>query len=237
MVWTNIFLNIIFFLINGERHISAFKNSQKNVAISPNSYTNPLIGSNCPDPGVIKLMDGSGWAAVTTSNYASRAKRSSAFPIHFSKDLVHWTLRSMVFTPANWPTWAVDSMWAPELHNVNGRYIVYYTARKTNGVLVSGAAIAENNNPFGHYVDIGRPLVEGKFGIAIDPHYFKDPITGHDYLLWNQRNLPLLQISHIYLSQLQPSGVSLKVNNLSQSKHNTKELELSSAKLSKKLGK
>ena len=33
-------------------------------------YTNPIIESNSPDPGVLALPDGSGYVLVTTSNYA-----------------------------------------------------------------------------------------------------------------------------------------------------------------------
>ena len=33
-------------------------------------YTNPIIESNSPDPGVLALPDGSGYVLVSTSNYA-----------------------------------------------------------------------------------------------------------------------------------------------------------------------
>ena len=49
-----------------------------------NSYKNPVISTNTPDPGVVKLVDGSGWAAVATSNYASRSGNASAFPLYYS---------------------------------------------------------------------------------------------------------------------------------------------------------
>merc|ERR1712129_580824 len=139
MVWNSFLLNGILSIIDMKQHIitgtqnanccgnSRLKSARSfeaadtfNWAVS---YTNPLIHSNTPDPGVTKLMDGSGWVAVATSDFASRANNSSAFPMYFSTDMVRWQLRSWVFTPASWPSWAEDSMWAPELHNVNGRYI------------------------------------------------------------------------------------------------------------------
>ena len=49
------------------------------------SFTNPLIHSNTPDPGVTKLVDGSGWVAVATSNHASKLGNNSAFPMYFSE--------------------------------------------------------------------------------------------------------------------------------------------------------
>ena len=51
-------------------------------------YVNPVVDSNHPDPGVLQLPDGSGFVAVTTSNYAS--KPDPAFPILFSEDLINW---------------------------------------------------------------------------------------------------------------------------------------------------
>ena len=51
-------------------------------------YVNPVVDSNHPDPGVLKLPNGSGFVAVTTSNYAS--KPDPAFPILFSEDLINW---------------------------------------------------------------------------------------------------------------------------------------------------
>ena len=177
------------------------------------SYTNPLISTNTPDPGVTKLADGSGWVVVATSDFATRALNSSAFPMYFSSDMIRWEFRSWVFTPTTWPKWAQDSMWAPELHFVNGRYIVYFTAREAAGRMCCGAAIAQTSDPFGPYLDIGKPLVRSSdsLGGAIDPHYFKDPNTGHDYLIWKEDQPLSLQPSIIYLSRLAPSGVFLKV--------------------------
>lgn len=176
-------------------------------------YTNPLINENTPDPGVTKLLDNSGWALVSTSSFASKSNKSSAFPIYFSRDLVSWSLVSWVFSPTNWPAWAQDNMWAPELHAVRGRYIVYFTARGSNGRLACGAAIALSDDPFGRYKDIGRPLVEAKardIGAgAIDPHYFNDPVSGRHYLLWKEDRPISLQLTSMYIQELKPSGTAL----------------------------
>ena len=48
-------------------------------------YTNPLVDSNHPDPGVLKLLDNSGYVAVSTGVYSD-----GIFPILYSKDMVHW---------------------------------------------------------------------------------------------------------------------------------------------------
>ena len=54
-------------------------------------YTNPVVNSNAPDPGGLKLHDGSGYVVVSTSDH-STATTGPAFPIHFSTDLINWQL-------------------------------------------------------------------------------------------------------------------------------------------------
>ena len=57
-------------------------------------YTNPVIRHNAPDPGVVRLNDGSGWVAVVTSDHSSRyTSDPRAFPLYYSRDLVNWELR------------------------------------------------------------------------------------------------------------------------------------------------
>ena len=56
-------------------------------------YTNPVVSSNTPDPGVLMLPDGLGYTVVSTSNFAVNSTEG-AFKILHSKDLVHWTFVS-----------------------------------------------------------------------------------------------------------------------------------------------
>ena len=51
-------------------------------------YTNPVVDTNHPDPGVLKLPNGPGYVMVATSNHAKKCE--PVFPILFSKDLVNW---------------------------------------------------------------------------------------------------------------------------------------------------
>ena len=58
-----------------------------------NFYQNPVISSNLPDPSVIKLKNGQGYALVATSENAIASdnqgnfpyNNSTAFPIYFSR--------------------------------------------------------------------------------------------------------------------------------------------------------
>ncbi len=75
-------------------HFAVLTNCQDN---DGKTYTNPVMEDNRPDPGVLKLSDGSGFAAVSTSNYAFD-NDAPAFPIMFSSDLIHWEEVTVVYT-------------------------------------------------------------------------------------------------------------------------------------------
>ena len=63
-------------------------------SVAQNFYVNPVISENAPDPGVVRLADGSGWVAVATSDHSSKhSPDPRAFPMYFSKDLIHWEVR------------------------------------------------------------------------------------------------------------------------------------------------
>ena len=69
--------------------------------------------------------------------------------------------------------------------------------------------MAQTNDPFGPYKDIGRPLIVSaeSLGGAIDPHYFKDPQSGRDYLLWKEDVTLAFPASIIYIRELHSSGI------------------------------
>ena len=69
-------------------------------------------------------------------------------------------------------------MWAPEIHFVGGRFLVYYSGRKRfdlGGYLAIGVAISANpESPYGPYLDHGSPIIDILPGV-IDVHWFRDP--------------------------------------------------------------
>jgi len=225
MAWKGLLLNGFLSIMDMKQHLMMgtelanccdnhiFKSARSLEAADPGPttqfYSNPVIKKNAPDPAVVRLADGSGWVAVVTSDHSSWAKDPNAFPLYFSPDMINWTLRSWVFNSQSWPAWAKDDMWAPELHYVNGRYIVYFTAREYSGRSVIGAALAQTDDPFGPYQDTGRPLVISaeSLGGAIDPHYFKDPQSGRDYLLWKEDVTLAFPASIIYIRELHANGI------------------------------
>ena len=128
----------------------------------------------------------SGYALVTTSNFAHKLEGEPALPLYFSTDLVctrvqietrnyvqvNWIPKGHVFPSGAWPDWAVENMWAPEIHFVNGTFVIYFTGGSCaikkkvftlfpgGNVLLSvihrvhiGVAISLSGSPWGPYTD------------------------------------------------------------------------------------
>ena len=149
-------------------------------AAQPAQYTNPVIAGDYPDPSVIRVGN-EYWGTATSSEWGP------PFPILHSRDLVNWTTVGTAFTKR--PAWSVGNYWAPELVEYNGRYFIYYVARKKDGPLCT--AVASAAKPAGPYKDHG-PLVCQDAG-SIDGFPITDE-NGQRYLVWkedgNSRNLP-----------------------------------------------
>jgi beta-xylosidase len=131
-----------------------------------------VLPGDFPDPSVVKIGD-SYWATATTSNWAP------AYPLLQSKDLLHWELRSHVFTTL--PAWADYYFWAPEISYDNGKVYVYYSAHKRDGNLCLGVASADK--PEGPYKDHGALMCQ-EAG-SIDAWPMRDE-NGKLYLIWKE---------------------------------------------------
>lgn len=141
-------------------------------------FNNPIIPiKNSPDPGVI--FHGGFYYVVTTAGGSDPGK----FPIHKSADLQHWELVSYVFPKGHFPKWANPSsaFWAPELHVVNGKFRVYFTAREPQtNILCIGVGSADVIT--GPYKDRGTPLIKNHTVGSIDATVMA---AGSDYyLVW-----------------------------------------------------
>jgi arabinan endo-1,5-alpha-L-arabinosidase len=160
-------------------------------------FANPVVARDCPDPAVLK--DGTIYYMVCTPG--------PHYPIRSSTDLVHWKHRGLVFTNATRPAWAKSDFWAPEMHKVGARYVVYFSARqRSNNGFGIGAAWADK--PTGPYHDLGRPLLAPPAPGAIDAHYFRSS-KGQHYLLWKVENNPIGKQTPIRIQQLAPDGLGL----------------------------
>ena len=74
--------------------------------------------------------------------------------------------------------------------------------------------MAEDNNPFGPYSDpLGVPMLyhnEDSVAGPIDQHYFKDPRTGQDYLIWKTDQLVNFSPSIAFIQEIEQDGTAFK---------------------------
>jgi GH43 family beta-xylosidase len=160
-------------------------------------YANPVVAFDCPDPGVIAAGDPPVYYAICTGG---------SFPIRRSYDLVLWEETGAEVLPSGVAPWSANGYrnWAPEMHRVGDRYVVYYTAVNGNDVLSIGAA--SSDAPTGPFVDRGGPLVEHPQGV-IDASFFRDR-DGKQYLLYKIDGNSVGAPTPIYLRELAADGLS-----------------------------
>lgn len=146
--------------------------------LGTNAFNNPVIprGDN-PDPGAI--YHNGEYYIVTTGGDPEGNK----FPIHVSKDLQNWEQKGFAIPAGKISPWIGTpntDFWAPEIHNVNGTFHLYYTARDKTGILCIAVAISDDI--MGPYVDSGAPLIRQTTVGSIDATFLK--VASDNYLIW-----------------------------------------------------
>jgi arabinan endo-1,5-alpha-L-arabinosidase len=186
---------------------------------APQTFANPVFTPDLPDPSVFHDASTGEWYAYGTTDYwTSDSSSLHIMPIVESRDLTHWTFVRNVFSPAgstpgagspDESAWAGNPyLWAPEIHLIGGRYVMYYVA---SGTAAGGSAIgvATASSPAGPWHDSGGPLIgpeadpSGGYYSIIDP----DEITGPDgrrYLYYGSFNLG------IHVVELTANGLSVR---------------------------
>lgn len=166
-----------------------------------NSFVNPVIASDFPDPSI--LHAGDRYYAYATNAYGKHVQVTS------SPDLVHWDLLTEAM-PAL-PSWANKGgsyVWAPEVIQIGATYVMYYTARdmQSNRQCVG---VATSKKPMGKFKDTNsHPLVcQVDQGGTIDPSPFRDGQTL--YLYFKNDGNCCGQTTHLYVQQLAPDGLSV----------------------------
>lgn len=159
------------------------------------TYRNPVLHGDFPDPSVIRVGERDFFAVTTSTEWAPY------FPVFHSRDLVQWNRIGAVF--GDRPDWATGQFWAPELSYRDGRFYVYYTARKKKGPL--SIAVATATHPAGPWTDHG-PLVGQQNG-SIDAT--TAVCDGRPWLVWKEDGNALGRATTLWCQRLSDDGLSL----------------------------
>jgi len=183
------------------------------VASAQESFANPVIPHNCPDPTVLDDRARTGWfyAYSTMSNLSDCTGDASArgrvsMPVYRSKDMVTWEFVGDGFADGM-PSWRPGSrLWAPDINYVDGRYVLYYALGVWGDLVASASGVAVSDSPTGPFRDCGRLVDYEAIGImnCIDPNLFVD--HGKKYLIWGS----LGGGSGVWGIRLSKDGLSLK---------------------------
>ena len=160
---------------------------------SAQTYTNPVIAGDFPDPSVIRVGEDY-YAAATSGDW------SPFFSIAHSRDLVNWRIVGSVFPKK--PAWAKGDFWAPELAVDKGKFYVFYTARRDDGKGKKGTlcvAVAVADKPDGVYTDKGA-LVCQEMG-SLDGFFIRDE-NNKPFLVWKEDGNDRQKPTWLYAQQL-----------------------------------
>ncbi|MDD5620377.1 MAG: family 43 glycosylhydrolase [Proteiniphilum sp.] len=161
-----------------------------------NLYVNPVVNYSLPDPTIVKAPDGSFYL------YATEDIRNT--PIHCSTDLVSWELVGTAFTDATRPSFEPKGgLWAPDINNVEGRYLLYYSMSVWGGEWTCGIGVATADKPEGPFTDQGMLFRSNEIEVqnSIDPFYIE--VDGKKHLFWGS-------FRGLYTIELSDDGLAVK---------------------------
>ena len=166
----------------------------------------PVFREDFPDAFV--LLQGSRFIAYATNNGPN-------VPMAMSSDLVHWTFvgdangkpRDALPTLGSWAKKGFT--WAPEVIQLGGRYLLYYTAsdRRKNAQCI-GVAVAAD--PLGPFVDSNPDpiLCQTDLGGSIDASPFRDA-DGKLYLYFKNDGNRVHARTSLWGQALSPDGLTV----------------------------
>ena len=151
------------------------------------AFGNPIFDGWYADPQIRRYGD-TYWVFPTRSD---RFAAQTAFDAFSSRDMKTWTKHESILT-TNEVKWARGAMWAPDAHEVDGKYYLFFSAndaypvggrrgdgepQKEPGLQkYGGIGVAVADRPEGPYRDlIGKPLIDRFWNCAqpIDQYVFE----------------------------------------------------------------
>lgn len=173
-------------------------------------FPNPLSDWDMADPSVLRQGD------ILYLFCTGLTRGGGAYPIWTSPadERTSWTRIGSVLRPGHFPPWAGGakhfSFWAPEVHEINGRFICYFCARDKDNRFCIGAATAPH--PSGPFEPLEQPLVCSPQVGLIDAAFFKDPVSGRSFLLWKEdrNDLQPQEPTPLLIQELEPEGLAVR---------------------------
>ncbi len=168
---------------------------------SAETYTNPVIDADFPDPELVVAPDGTYWA------YATGDPATSSIQVTSSTDLVTWAaVADALPERPSWQPLQVGLTWAPDVVFDGHEWRMYYVARDS----ASGhqcLSIATASTPAGPFEDRSSEpfLCQHELGGSIDPHVFVDG-DGSSYLFWKNDGNAIGVDTRIWVQPLAPDG-------------------------------
>lgn len=151
-------------------------------AAAAGTYSNPVLDQEGGDPYVLRSK---GWFYL----YHPRKQRVHAYR---SKDLVNWTSLGEVYNNIghDYGGHKVEGLWAPEVHEVNGKYYMYYVNKMTGGADPEHTGnkdivVVEGTSPTNFDPSTRKVLLDGDYAF-LDPTFFKDT-DGEMFLFFKWR--------------------------------------------------
>ena len=159
-----------------------------------NSYRNPVDQTDIQDP------------AVFTENgafymFSTGSSEESVIPMMVSSDLTTWEMAINIFTDETMPDFISGVLpQSPEIAQVGGKYLIYYSMYKTASDSGIGVAVADLIT--GPYEDMGKVIHGSDYGITgvVSPSFFI--ADDKPYLVFGN-------FGGIFIAELSSDGLSL----------------------------
>jgi beta-xylosidase len=173
-------------------------------AASSDTFTNPVLDTDYPDPDIVQDGD-------TFYSYATGQSGSSSIQVSSSTDLVTWSdPEDALPERPDWQPLQEGLTWAPDVREIQDRWVMHYTAREqATGKQCLALAVADE--PGGPFVDEStEPLLcQQDLGGSIDSFSFRDA-DDRLYLFWkNDGNSQGLDTT-IWVQPLSADGLTLE---------------------------
>lgn len=164
-----------------------------------NTYTNPVLTVDTPDPSVIKADDGYYYLYATGEG------------IYRSSDLVSWQYIRAAFQGKTRPSFVsgAGGYWAPCITHQGDQYVLYFALSAWGGESTASIGVATSSSPSGPFdlVGDGKLFSSSEIGVqnSIDPNYIE--YNGSKYVMWGSWH-------GIWLVELTSDGLAVKDMNV-----------------------